>query len=141
MKKIKKKIINNNGYIQSDLIVFVIIFSFALVTLVNVANILVIRSDLNNFTKEMVKCASINGYIDGVNIDDRYTDLVAELGFEPDTLDFTDSETMPASSKVQYADTIKVSSTYTTNLKGFDLINIPIELKYNYSELSMKYWK
>lgn len=141
MKNIRRTICNRNAYVQTDLMIFVIVFSFALVTLVNVVNILMIRSNLDNFTKEMAKCAAINGCIDNVNIDDRYADLVTELGFEPETLDFSASETMPASDNVQYADTIRVTSTFTTNLKGFDAVDIPIEMKFNYSELSMKYWK
>lgn len=92
------------------------------------------------FAKEIIDTATIYGKTTGETTL-RYKELVNELGFVP-SMAFAGTEFYNSSTgTVQLGDTIMVSITYHTYVKGLGVFKIPITLVAKHSGLSQKYWK
>lgn len=126
------------GYI--DTVVCVMAAMMVIVLALNVFSFLKLKQDMDHFAKELIDTATTYGRTNEQTIE-RYNELCEELGFRPAVsysgTDFYNSST----GTVQLGDTIHVTVTYSTYVKGLGVFKIPITLKTSFSGLSQKYWK
>ena len=139
MMKIKKIIKSNKGEGYIDVVVSVLVSMMLLVLTLNVFTFLTIKQDMDYFAKEMIVSATTYGKTTG-EITTRYSELTAETGLPP-TITWQATYFNATAKTVQYGDTITVTLTYQTYVKGFGVIKIPITLVARHSGLSQKYWK
>ena len=125
------------GYI--DVIVSVLVSMMLLVLTLNVFTFLTIKQDMDYFAKEMIVSATTYGKTTG-EVTTRYSELIAETGLPP-TITWQAIYFNASAKTVQYGDTITVTLTYQTYVKGFGVFKIPITLIAKHSGLSAKYWK
>ena len=135
------KLLNNKegeGYI--DTVVTVLASMMVIVLALNVFSFLTIKQDIDYFAKEMLYAATTSGStLDEITL--RYTNLCEEVGFNPDyTFNRTDYYNV-STGKVQLGDTVVVTITYETYIRGLGVFKIPITIKACHSGLSQKYWK
>ncbi len=142
MRMRKKRNILKSRRAESYIDVVVGIFAalMVVVTALNVFSLLKDKQDLDYYAKEMIEvCCSYGKTCDEVQ--DRDEALQAELGFNPE-LSFAGTEYFNTNNRtVQYGETIVVTLTYRTYLKGFGAIRIPVTLTARHSGLSRQYWK
>jgi hypothetical protein len=137
--KIKNIIQSKRGEGYIDVVVGILVSMMILVLALNVFSFLTIKQDMDYFAKEMIFAASAYGRTNE-EADTRYNELLAETGIEPavtwEASYFNDSD-----KTVQYGNTIAVTLTYHTYVKGLGVFKIPITLTAKHSGLSQKYWK
>lgn len=127
-----------DGYI--DTVVAVLITMMIIVFALNVFSFFTIKQDIDYFAKEMLYAATTSGRT-ADEVSARYIDLCDELGFSP-SYSFTGTDYYNTSTeKVQLGDTVIVTITYETYVKGLGLFKVPITIKACHSGLSQKYWK
>lgn len=137
MKNIIKSI-QAEGYI--DTVVCVIATVMVIVLALNVFAFLTLKQDLDYFAKEIIDTATTFGRTK-TEVSTRYNELAEEVGFSP-TVSYDGSIYYnKASGKVQLGDTITVTLTYKTYVRGLGVFKIPITLSAKHSGLSQKYWK
>lgn len=139
MSKLLHIIKGNRGEGYIDVVISVLVMMMVMVLALNVFSFLTIKQDMDYFAKEMIYCATTYGRTTG-EVDSRKAELIVETGLNP-TVSWQTSYFNASAKTVQYGDTITVSLTYNTYIKGFGVFKIPITLTAKYSGLSMKYWK
>ncbi len=139
MMKIENIIRSRRGEGYIDVVVSVLVSMMLLVLTLNVFTFLTIKQDMDYFAKEMIVSATAYGKTTG-EVTTRYSELIAETGLPP-TIAWQATYFNASAKTVQYGDTITVTLTYKTYVKGFGVIKIPITLVAKYSGLSQKYWK
>ena len=136
-----KKFLTNKkaeGYI--DTVVCVMAAMMVIVLALNVFSFLTLKQDMEYFAKEIIDTATIYGRT-STEVTKRYQELVTELGFRP-MMSFTGSEFYNfTAGTVQLGDTIKLTVSYQTYVKGLGVFKIPVTLYATHSGLSQKYWK
>ena len=141
MLNIKKiNVIKNrrgDGYI--DVVVAVLVIMIMIVLTLNVFSFLTLKQDMDYFAKEMINCAAANGTTTG-RVNARYNELVAETGIRP-VVTWNAAYFNAAQQSVQLGDTIQVTLTLRSAVRGLGAINIPVTLTARHSGLSQKYWK
>ncbi len=138
MKKLK--ICNSKrgeGYI--DIVVSTFVLMMIIILALNVFSFLAIKQDMDYFAKEMIFTATAFGRTT-VETNSRYLELEAETGISP-TVSWQANYHAVTARTVQYGDTITVTISYQTTLKGIGAIPIPITLTAKHSGLSQRYWK
>ena len=125
------------GYI--DVVISVFVLMMVIVLALNVFSFLAIKQDMDYFAKEMIFTATAFGRTT-VEVNARYAELEAETGISP-VVSWQANYHAASARTVQYGDTITVTLTYQTTLKGFGAIPIPITLMAKHSGLSQMYWK
>ncbi len=125
------------GYI--DVVISVFVLMMVIVLALNVFSFLAIKQDMDYFAKEMIFTATAFGRTT-VEANARYAELEAETGISP-VVSWKANYYAVTARTVQYGDTITVTLTYQTTLKGFGAIPIPITLTAKHSGLSQRYWK
>jgi len=125
------------GYI--DIVVSVLVSMMVLVISLNVFSFLTVKQDIDYFAKEMLDTATSNGSVQ-IDTTKRYDELCLDTGLSPDISWDADYYNL-SDGTVQLSDTITVTVTYKTYLKGFGAIKIPITLTARQSGISRKYWK
>jgi hypothetical protein len=139
MRKLNKILKSKGGEGYIDVVVGVLISTMLLVLIINVFSFLTVKQDMDYFAKEMIFVATAYGKTtDEVN--SRYTELVTETGLNP-TISWQTTYFDSFDETVQYGDTITVTITYHTFLKGFGVFQIPVTLTAKHSGLSQMYWK
>ncbi|HPE96197.1 MAG TPA: DUF4320 family protein [Bacillota bacterium] len=136
IKYLKNK--RGEGYI--DTVVGVLAAMMVIVLALNVFSFLTVKQDLDYFAKEMIDVSTTYGRTSG-EANSRYTELCAETGLNPS---YSFSGTVyfnTQTGKVQLGDTIKVTVSYSTYVRGLGVFKIPITLTATHSGLSQKYWK
>lgn len=134
MKTLRNK--RGEGYI--DVVISVLVSMMVIVLALNVFSFLTMKQDMDYFAKEMLEAATTNGSTVG-NTTTRYYELADETGLYPIyswTANYYDYY-----GNVQLGNTIKITLTYHSYVKGFGVFKIPITLTVNQSGLSQKYWK
>ena len=126
------------GYI--DTVVCVMAAMMVIVLALNVFSFLTLKQNMDHFAKELIDTATTYGRTNE-QATDRYNELCDELGISPlvsysGTTYFNNS-----TEKVQLGETITVTLTYQTYVKGLGVFKIPITLTAKFSGLSQKYWK
>ena len=117
----------------------VLISMMLLVLTLNIFTFLTIKQDMDYFAKEMIFSATAYGKTIG-EVATRYSELTAETGLPP-TVTWQAAYFNASDKTVQYGDTITVTLTYQTYVKGFGVFKIPVTLIAKHSGLSQKYWK
>ncbi len=135
MKILKRK--NGEGYI--DTVVGVMVSMMVIVLALNVFSFLTIKQDLDYFAKEMVEAATASGSTTG-ETSTRYYELAGETGLYP-SYSWTASYYNATYQRVQLGDSLKITLTYSTYVRGLGAFKIPITLTAAYSGISEKYWK
>lgn len=135
-----KSLCNTKGEGYIDTVVAVLVSMMLIVFALNVFSFFTLKQDLDYFAKEMLYSATTSGRTaDEVSV--RYTDLCEELGFSP-SYSYTGTDYYNTSSgKVQLGDTVVVTITYDTYIKGLGVFKVPITIKACHSGLSQMYWK
>lgn len=128
---------NGEGYI--DVVVGVLVSMMVLVLALNVFSFLTVKQDMDYFAKEMIFSATAYGKTTD-EINTRYSELTTETGLNP-TISWQTTYFDSFNETVQYGDTITVTLTYHTFLKGFGVFQIPVTLTAKHSGLSQMYWK
>ena len=136
----KRRILNNKGESYIDVVVGVIAGMMVIVIALNIFSFLSIRQDLEYYCKEMVEvCCAYGKTCDEVQ--DRDEAIVEELGFAPN-LSFEGTEYFNAKKRtVQYGETIVITVSYQTYVRGLGVFKIPVTLTVTQSGLSRRYWK
>jgi hypothetical protein len=130
---------SKRGYGYIDVVVFLLVSMMIIVLALNIFSFLTIKQDMDYFAKEMIDSATVNGCTTGETIT-RYNELADETGIHP-SYSWTANYYNSAYQRVQLGDTIKITLTYSTNVQGFGVFQIPITLTATHSGLSQNYWK
>lgn len=135
-----KKVFDNRGEGYIDTVVSVVCAMMVIVLALNVFSLLTIKQDLDYFAKQMISCAATYGKTTS-EITTRYNELCEETGLSP-SYSFAGTKYFNSQlGRIQLGETIVVTLTYSTGVKGFGAIRIPITLTAKHSGLSQKYWK
>jgi hypothetical protein len=137
VKKILLKSKRGEGYI--DVVISVLVAMILLVLTLNIFTFLTVKQDMDYFAKEMIYTATAFGKTTG-EVDARYSELIAETGLTP-TVSWQTVYFNASDKTVQYGDSITASISYSTFVKGFGVLKIPVTLIAKQSGLSQKYWK
>lgn len=125
------------GYI--DVVVSVLVSMMLIVLTLNIFSFLTVKQDMDYFAKEMIYSATSYGKTIG-EVNNRSEELVSETGINP-TITWQATYFNSSDKTVQLGNTITVTLTYSTFVKGFGVFKIPITLTAKHSGLSQKYWK
>jgi len=139
MMRIKSILKSKRGDGYIDVVVGVLVSMMLIVLSLNVFSFLTVKQDMDYFAKEMIYSASAYGKTTG-EVNNRNTELVAETGLNP-TITWQTTYFNASAKTVQLGNTITVTLTYRTYVKGFGVFKIPITLTAKHSGLSQKYWK
>jgi hypothetical protein len=139
MMKIKSLIKSKRGDGYIDVVVGVLVSMMLLVLSLNVFSFLTVKQDMDYFAKEMIFSATAYGKTTG-EVNTRNNELVAETGLNP-TITWQTTYFNASAKTVQLGNTITVTLSYGTYVKGFGVFRIPIMLTAKHSGLSQKYWK
>lgn len=139
MNKLVSLIKNKHGDGYIDVVISVLVSMMMIVLILNVFSFMTVKQDMDYFAKEMINCAAANGTTAG-RVNTRYYELVAETGIAPavvwNTTYFNASQRT-----VQLGDTITVTLTLQSKVRGLGVISIPVTLTAKHSGISQKYWK
>lgn len=140
MKRLLKpfKSTKAEGYI--DTVVCVMAAMMVIVLALNVFSFLTLKQDMDHFAKELIDTAATYGRTNE-EVTDRYDELCEELGISPSVSYSGTSYYNSSAGKVQLGETIYVTLSYNTYVKGLGVFKIPVTLKAIFSGLSQKYWK
>ena len=126
------------GYI--DVVVGVLVSMMMIVLALNVFTFLTLKQDMDHYAKEMIKTATVTGRTTGTEINNRKNELTAETGISP-TIAWSASYFNASQQVVQLSDTITVTLTMNTTVRGMGVISVPVTLTAKHSGISQKYWK
>jgi hypothetical protein len=139
MTKIKRIFKSDRGEGYIDVVVGVLVSMMLIVLSLNVFSFLTVKQDMDYFAKEMIFSATTYGKTTN-EVSTRYNELVSETGLAP-TVTWQTTYFNASDKTVQYGNTIIVTLTFSSYLKGFGVFKLPITLTAKYSGLSQKYWK
>ncbi len=135
-----KRILNRKAEGYIDTVVCVLAAMMVIVLALNVFSFLTLKQDLDYFAKEMIDVATTYGRT-VTETSTRYAELCDEIEIYP-SYSFSGTDYFNASSgKVQLGDTIRITVTYQTYVRGLGVFKIPVTLNAVHSGLSQKYWK
>ena len=142
MKKIKipECIRSKSGDGYVGVVVSVLASTLLLVFIINTFAMITTKMNLDHYTKEILKTATIDGQI-STNITARQNQLRTETGINPASVTWTATYFNASQRTVQFGDKIEVRVTYQTRFYGFGPFNIPITMTATHSGLSQRYWK
>lgn len=136
----KNPLTNKRGEVYIEAAVGVIAAMMVIVIAINIFSFLTLRQDLDYYAKEMVEVCCVYGKTCD-EVQDRDEALVEELGFSPN-LTFEGTEYFNKSKRtVQYGETIVITVSYDTYVKGLGILKIPITVTVTETGLSRRYWK
>lgn len=140
MKRLFKPFKTNKAEGYIDTVVCVMAAMMVIVLALNVFSFLTLKQDMDHFAKELIDTATTYGRTNE-QATDRYNELCDELGISP-SVSYSGTTYYNASTgKVQLGETIHVTLTYQTYVRGLGVFKIPVTLKATFSGLSQKYWK
>ncbi len=135
----RKRILNKNGEGYVDMCVGVIVFVMILVIAINIFAFITLRVEMDQIADELIECATYNG-----SFGTQYTQRTAQL--KEQYFDFTpsygaDKYYNAAYHRVQLGNTMYVTVTVKTDIRGLGVFKIPVTLTVTRSGLSQRYWK
>lgn len=161
-----KKLKNKKGEIYLDTVIGFIILTLMFVFIVNTFTVIFNKQDIDYFSKEMAKIASVEGMIDknidftsnpGATFDNdaiqkRFEDLLKDTGFDKNKLKVSwdatndsrfdyDAATEAERRKIQYGEQLTVYLTYDIEVSGVGAAAFNGNKTSSYSALSQIYWK
>lgn len=126
------------GYI--DAVVGVMVAMMVIAFALNVFSFLTLKQDMDHFAKELIDTATTYGRT-SEEATERYNELCNEIGISP-TVNYNGTTYYNSTTKkVQLGETIHVTLSYNTYVKGLGVFKIPVTLEATHSGLSQKYWK
>jgi len=126
------------GYIEVVIGVFCSVF--LLVFIINAFTFIVLKQNMDYYTKELLKQATIDGQI-STNVTMRQNQLTAETGITPTSVAWNTTYFNASQKTVQFGEKIELTITYRTTFKGFGIFEIPVTLTAKHSALSQRYHK
>jgi hypothetical protein len=126
------------GYIE--VVVGVFCSVLLLVFIINAFTFIVLKQNMDFYTKELLKQATIDGQI-STNVVNRQNQLTAETGITPTTVTWNTTYFNASQRTVQFGEKIELTITYKTTFKGFGIFEIPVTLTARHSALSQRYHK
>ena len=121
------------------MVISVLVIMMMIILALNIFSFLTLKQDMDYFAKEMINCAAANGMTAG-RVDTRYNELVEETGIKP-SVTWNTTYYNASQKTVQLSDTIQVTLTLSSRVRGLGLISIPVTLTAKHSGISQKYWK
>ncbi|SKC77644.1 protein of unknown function [Maledivibacter halophilus] len=119
------------GYIDTVIIVFVVVLMLAFAT--RVLPVFIAKSKLDTFADEAVRCAEIEGYI-GNETKNRINELKANTGLDPNI-------NWSTTGKIQLNHRFSLVLTLETDIGFFSFGSFPITLTSKATGRSEVYWK
>ena len=136
MKQIKKKK-KAEGYI--DICIGILALLSVLVLTLNVYGFLTLKQDMDEITEQLIETATYEGCF-GDAFHARAAALKTQY-FDFDVGVSADSYYNAAYKRVQLGDTMRVTITVHTTLRGVGVVTIPITATSTRSGVSEHYWK
>ena len=136
MRKILKSK-KGEGYI--DVVVGIFALMMVLVLTLNIYEFFVLKQDLDEISGQLIETATFNGNFGG-EFDERVESLQGQFFyFDVDTN--AESYINAHYERVQLGDTMEVTVSYQTYVKGLGVFKIPVTVSSHRSGISEKYWK
>jgi|LSQX01.1.fsa_nt_gb hypothetical protein len=139
MSKFVSLIMNKRGDGYIDVVISILVAMMMIVLILNIFSFMTLKQDMDYFAKEMINCASANGTTSG-KVSARYYELMTETGIAP-SVTWSTTYFNASQQTVQLGDTIQLTLTLQSSVRGFGRINIPVTLTAKHSGISQKYWK
>ena len=139
MSKFVSLIMNKRGDGYIDVVISILVAMMMIVLILNIFSYMTLKQDMDYFAKEMINCASANGTTSG-KVSARYYELMTETGIAP-SVTWSTTYFNASQQTVQLGDTIQLTLTLQSSVRGFGRINIPVTLTAKHSGISQKYWK
>jgi hypothetical protein len=117
-----------------DLSLFVVIVLVLLALSINVAKVLMVKQSLDDFSKELVRTAEVNGEI-GHWTDEREEALKRDLGISPEITWEQPRGRIDLNEKIA----LHLSADTEVGIGGY--LKLPLELKSSATGYSEVYWK
>ena len=135
-----KAVRGRRGEVYIDTAVGFVAAMFAVVLALNVFSFLTLKQDLDYCSKQLCEaCCSSGGTAE--EAERRLRELGAETGLSP-SVSYEGTEYYNAAKKtVQYGETVKVTLTLETHVRGLGIVRFPVTLVSSHSGLSRRYWK
>lgn len=139
MKRLLKpfKTTKAEGYI--DTVVCVMAAMMVIVLALNIFSFLTLKLHMDHFAKEIIDVITTYGAI-GDESNQRYNELCDETGISP-AISYDGTEFFDSSAHIQLGDTITITLTHQTHVRGLGVFKIPVTLSVTHSGLSQRYWK
>ena len=135
-----KRILNNRrgeGYI--DMCVGVVCFVMVLVIAINIFGFITLRIELDSIADQLIEAATYDG-----SFRDKFMDTDALLLQQYDWYDLdygADKYFNSAYERVQLGESMWVTVSKETYIKGLGIFKIPVTVSVHKTGLSEKYWK
>ena len=139
MSKSVSLIMNKRGDGYIDVVISILVAMMMIALILNIFSFMTLKQDMDYFAKEMINCASANGTTSG-KVSARYYELMTETGIAP-SVTWSTTYFNASQQTVQLGDTIQLTLTLQSSVRGFGRINIPVTLTAKHSGISQKYWK
>ncbi len=134
-----KKIFNKSGEGYIDTCVGVVAFVMVLVVAINVFSFITLKQDMDEIADELIETASFTGCF-GAEFRERNIELQRQ--YFTYRLSVSAEEYYNATyRRVQLGDTMSVTISVRTYVKGLGAFQIPVILRVTKSQVSEKYWK
>ncbi len=134
-----KKIFNKSGEGYIDTCVGVVAFVMVLVVAINVFSFITLKQDMDEIADELIETASFTGCF-GSEFRSRAVELRSM--YFPYSMSVSAEEYYNAAyHRVQLGDTMSVTISVQTYVKGLGVFQIPVTLRVTKSQVSEKYWK
>ena len=132
-----RKFANKNGEGYIDVAVTIMVFTFALVFVVNIVSLVSLNQNMKTAVDQIAEYASMNGT---TNID-AYVDEQREKIGVPFSCNFDGSESFDGSGRVQLGDRIQCILTYELRFMGFGAAIHLTTITSSANGISEVYWK
>ncbi|HCA28496.1 MAG TPA: hypothetical protein DEP23_02385 [Ruminococcaceae bacterium] len=139
MKRLINPIKNKRGDGYIDVVISVLVAMMLIVLILNVFSFMTLKQDMDYFAKEMIHCAASNGTTSG-RVNTRYYELLTETGIAP-SVSWNTTYFNSSQKTVQLGDTIQLTLTLQSEVRGLGIISVPVTLTAKHSGISQKYWK
>ncbi len=134
-----KKIFNKSGEGYIDTCVGVVAFVMVLVVAINVFSFITLKQDMDEIADELIETASFTGCF-GAEFRERNIELQRQ--YFTYRLSASAEEYYNATyRRVQLGDTMYVTISVQTYVRGLGVFQIPVTLTVTKSQVSEKYWK
>lgn len=117
----------------------VVVFVMILVVAINIFSFITLKVDMDEIADELIETAAFTGEF-GDDFWKRNEELRSKYFFyyvEHSADEYFNSTLR----RVQLGDTMTVTVTLITDIKGFGIFRIPVLLKVTKTQISEKYWK
>ena len=136
MRKILKSK-KGEGYI--DVVIGIFALMMVLVLTLNIYVFFVLKQDLDEISGQLIETATFNGCFDS-EFDERCSALEGQF-FDFDVTTSAEEYFNATYERVQLGDTMEVTVSYQTYVKGLGVFKIPVTVSSHRSGISEKYWK